>query len=222
MARINIKGDIVINEWKAAYDWLGWDACCPRDVQDILDAAEKDERIDVYINSPGGFVTAGTEIYSALRGDPRAHIHVVGAACSAASIIAMAGDSDITPPGQLMLHCASVSGVSGNHNDMKRAEEALKSTDAAIAHAYMTKSGISMDQALKLMERETWITATEAVEMGLIDRIAEEAPLDAVASGDGIRMTEEVLAMVMKEMAEDKRLNESRAQLLDDLDKYGI
>ena len=223
MAKINIKGDIVTNEYKRFYDYLSWDSTCPKEVQDIIDAAEADERIDVYINSPGGFVSAGTEIYSALRGDPRAHIHIVGMACSAASVIAMAADSDITPPGQLMVHCASVSGVSGNHHDMKRAEQALRSTDAAIANAYVVKSGQPLEEIMRLMERETWLTANECVEMGLIDRITEEAPpLEAVAASGGIRMTDEVMEMVRREMAKKKADDEARAKLLEDLDSFGV
>ena len=61
MAKINIRGDIVVNEYKRFYDWLGWDCVCPRDVQEIIDSAAHDEPLDVYINSPGGIVEAGQE-----------------------------------------------------------------------------------------------------------------------------------------------------------------
>ena len=123
MAKINIRGDIVVNEYKRFYDWLGWDCVCPRDVQEIIDSAAHDEPLDVYISSPGGIVEAGQEIYTALRGDPRVSIHITGQACSAASFIAMAGHCDITPVGLMMVHCASMGCVSGNHNDMERAAQ---------------------------------------------------------------------------------------------------
>jgi len=222
MAKINIKGDIIYNEWKKYYDHYGWDGVCPRDVQTIIDKAEHDEPLDVYINSPGGIVEAGQEIYTALRGDPRVNIHITGQACSAASFIAMAGHSDISPVGLLMVHCASVGFCGGNHNDFQKVADALTVIDKAIANAYVTKSGMELEKAIRLMERETWLTANQCVEYGLIDEItpvdAPTAPSAAAAYGE-IRLTKELIEKAENEM---KELENRKNALIEDLDDYGV
>ena len=224
MAKINIRGDIVINEYKRFYDWLGWDCVCPRDVQDIIDAAAEDEPLDVYINSPGGIVEAGQEIYTALRGDPRVNIHITGQACSAASFIAMAGHCDITPVGLMMVHCASMGCVSGNHNDMERAAQCLTATDNAIAAAYAEKSGMSVRDALKLMEKETWLTANQCIGLKLVDGITPEtAPTAQIAASiGGIRLTKEDMDKVNQAIAEEKAQKDREKALLEDLDFFGV
>lgn len=223
MAKINIRGDIVVNELKRFYDWLGWDCVCPRDVQDIIDAAAHDEPLDVYINSPGGIVEAGQEIYTSLRGDPRVNIHITGQACSAASFIAMAGHCDITPVGLMMVHCASM-GAYGNHRDMEQAAQCLSATDSAIAAAYAEKSGMSVKDALRMMEKETWLTANQCIGLKLVDRITpESAPTaEATASCGGIRLTQEDIDKVNKEIAEKDDAEKRRKALLEDIDFFGV
>lgn len=223
MAKINIRGDIVVNEYKRFYDWLGWDCVCPRDVQDIIDAAAHDEPLDVYINSPGGIIEAGQEIYTSLRGDPRVNIHITGQACSAASFIAMAGHCDITPVGLMMVHCASM-GAYGNHRDMEQAARCLSATDSAIAAAYAEKSGMSVKDALRMMEKETWLTANQCIGLKLVDRITpESAPTaEATASCGGIRLTKEDMDKVNKEIAEKDDAEKRRKALLEDIDFFGV
>ena len=227
MAKINIKGDIVVNAWGWIYDFFGLDHVTPQMVLDTIDATPDDESIDVYINSGGGHVTAGQEIYSALRDDPRVHIHVVGMACSAASIIAMAGDSDISPVGMVMVH--NVSGYAeGDCNEMEKAERELRSMNEALAMAYEAKSGMESDKLLEMMDRETWLTARQCVEYGLIDRISKpKQKAMAVNSIDyGLSVTPEMVAEAefhRKAMQEEeaKRAEKAKA-LLDDLDAYGV
>lgn len=228
MAKINIKGDIIINDFKWFYDWFELESTCPKDVQDIIDAAADDEPLDVYINSPGGIVEAGQEIYTALRGNPRVSIHITGQACSAAGFIAMAGHCDITPVGLLMVHCASIGHVSGNHNDMEQAAAMLKSTDRAIAQAYVDKSGMTLEAAIRMMEKETWLTANQCVELGLADGIMPEtAPTaQAAAAIGGIRLTPEMMeqAKAEKKAAEEKEKAEAdrRKNILSDLEDFGV
>ena len=109
-----------------------------------------------------------TELASAAVWDMK--IHVVQA-CSAASVIMCAGKSDISPAGMVMIHNVSMS-AAGDNRDMSHAAEVLKTADRAVANAYVAKSGRSMEEMLGLMARETWLTAQQAVEMGLIDEIA--------------------------------------------------
>lgn len=171
--KINVKGTIIPNDDQWIYDLFDIDATSPaRVLKDITAATEKDEPLEVYINSGGGDVFAASEIYSAIReysGDVK--IHVVGLAASAASVIACAGKSDISPTAQIMVHNVS-SVTSGDYHDMDKMSEILQKANETIANAYITKSGMTKEKALEIMDKETWLTADEAVELGLIDEIA--------------------------------------------------
>lgn len=180
--KIDVKGLIVPNDDKEVYDFLGYETASPKDVADALEKANG-KSVDVYINSDGGDLFAGAEMYAALQEYKGAvSIHVVGRACSAASIILCAGKSDITPAGMVMIHNASAV-ASGDYNDMDAASEMLKQANDSIAAAYQLKTGKSRAEILKAMDRETWMSSAEAVRFGIVDGIAmREQPQLAAAS----------------------------------------
>lgn len=183
MKRININGVIIPNDYKWFYDLFEEDSTCPKDVNKAIEEANGDD-LEVYINSPGGVISAGSEIYTALRNYKGNHKnYIVGQACSAASIIAMSGYCEMSPTALMMVHCVSTS-ASGNHNDMEHAAEVLKTADDALSNAYMAKSGMSKEEVLQMMEAETWLTAEQAKAKGLIDNIMFEQsePLRLTAS----------------------------------------
>lgn len=184
-SRINVIGVIVPNDDVWVYDWLEMDCTSPKMVNEaLLKAAGND--VDVYINSGGGDVFAGSEIYSALRAYPgKVNIHIVGVAASAASVIACAGHSDISPTAMMMIHNVS-SGARGDYHAMDKESEILQQANKAVSAAYEAKCGISEQEALKMMDRESWLTAKEAVELGLVDEIAEPKNLQLVAAQSGI------------------------------------
>lgn len=221
MADIQILGDIIPSGYEDAYAWFGIECTSPRMVSNILSSVPEGEDIDVYINSPGGFVSAGQEIYSRLRGDSRVRCHVIGQACSAASIIAMSGYCDISPVGLLMVHC-SATYAEGNHRDMEQTARALKVIDRALAEAYAGKSGMPVEDAVKLMERETWLTANQCVEYGLCDAIMPAASgvglMDAVAAAGSPRVTP---AMLAEFKAAKEKERQEIDDLVGDLDSYG-
>ena len=171
MADINIKGPIVPSDEAWIYDWFGIECANPKAVNDAIKKANG-EKLDVYINSGGGDIFAGSEIYSSLRsykGDVL--IHVVGLAASAASVVASARESEIEPTAMLMVHNVSCT-AQGDYHDMKHQAEVLQKANKTIANAYIAKTGMSEAEALALMDRETWLTAQEAVEKKLCDRMA--------------------------------------------------
>lgn len=183
-SRIDIIGAIVPNDDAWIYDWLEMDCTSPRKVNDALfNAAGND--VDVFINSGGGDVFAGSEIYSALRAYPgKVNIHIVGVAASAASVIACAGHSDISPTAMMMIHNVS-SGARGDYHAMDKESEVLQKANRAVCAAYIAKCGISEQEALKMMDRESWLTANEAVELGLVDEITDSKNLQLVAVESG-------------------------------------
>lgn len=223
MAEINVKGDIVINEYAEFYRWFGWECTCPKSVQEIIDATPENELIDVYINSPGGHVTAGQEIYSLLRQDKRTRIHIQGMACSSASIIAMAGHSDMSPVAMLMVHNVS-GGASGDFHEMEKAQRELKSMNEALAGAYAEKTGMDMQKLLQLMDKETWLTANQCVELGFVDEIDKPAQANMYVNAyeSGLKMTDEMLAKAKSEMAKASENEKIAKQLIEDLDMYGV
>ena len=205
--RINIYGVIIPNDYKWYFDWFDEDSTCPRDVNNILNEANGEE-VEVYINSPGGIIEAGSEIYTMLREyQGGIKIKVVGQACSAASIIAMAGHCEMSPTALMMVHCVSTR-ASGNHNDMEKTAEVLRTADDALSNAYMAKSGMSKEEALEMMEKETWLTAHQAKERGLVDAIMFEEPEPLKLTASNFELpTEEQMSRV-KAMIE-KQTNES-------------
>lgn len=219
MARIDIKGDIVCNEIGKFYDWFKWDCTTPRKVADVIATAAPDEPLDVYINSGGGYVDAGNEIYSTLLSHrERVTIHIESIAASAASIIAMAGRSEISPVGILMIHNVS-GGASGDYHEMEKTAEILKQYNAALCAAYCAKTGKKLDDMLKLMDRETWLTAEQAVRMGFVDKIMETETKKAVASEFGIRLTKADMERAAMEMA---AAEERKKTITKDLILFGV
>lgn len=171
--RIDIRGVMIPNDYKWYYDWFGEDSTCPKDIRGILDQVQTGDEIEVYINSPGGVIDVGSEIYTMLRSQENTKIYITGEACSAASIVAMAGYCEMSPTALMMVHCVS-SGASGNHNAMEHMAEVLRTADQALCTAYIQKTGMSQEEVLKMMEHETWMTAQQAKEKGLIDKIMFE------------------------------------------------
>lgn len=171
--RINIYGVIIPNDYKWYFDYFEEDSTCPKDITKALEDSNGEE-VEVYINSPGGIIQAGSEIYTALREyQGEVKIKVVGQACSAASIIAMAGHCEMSPTALMMVHCVS-SGARGNHSDMEKMAEILRTADDALSNAYVAKTNMSKEEVLAMMEEETWLTAEQAKEKGLIDGIMFE------------------------------------------------
>ena len=222
--KINIRGVMIPNDYKWYYDWFGEDSTCPADVQKVLDALQDGDEIEVYINSPGGVIDVGSEIYALLRSNKdHVKIYITGEACSAASIVAMAGYCEMAPTALMMVHCVS-SIAAGNHNDMEHMAEVLHTADQALCTAYTAKSGMSQQEALAMMEKETWMTAEQAKEKGLIDAVmfedAEEntllvaGPLFALPSPEQMEKVKSMLKDAESESEDAAFLLQAQINLL--------
>ena len=146
------------------------DGITPSAFRDELEAEEGD--VTVWINSPGGNVFCGAEIYNMLcdyKGKVTVKIDAIAA--SAASVIAMAGDRVlISPVGILYLH-DPMTVACGNTRDMEKAITTLNEVKESLINAYVKKSGLSRNKVAKLMSEETWLNARKAVEYGFADEI---------------------------------------------------
>jgi ATP-dependent Clp protease protease subunit len=172
MKKVSVKGVIIPNDYKWIYDYFEMESTCPNDVQKVLDEANGEE-IEVLINSGGGAVSAGSEIYTILKeykGQTTGKI--LGIAASAASVIAMGVDKLlISPTARMMIHKASISWTGGNADDLQKDINMLNSADRAIANSYMLKTGLSQEELLEMMSRETWLDPQMAIEKGFADEI---------------------------------------------------
>ena len=134
--------------------------------------------ITVWINSPGGDVWAAAQIYNMLLSyDGKVTVKIDGLAASAASVIAMAGDEVlVSPVSMLMIHNPSTMAM-GDKDDLAQAISMLDSVKDSILNAYVKKTGLSKNKLSKLMDDETWMDASKAVELHFADRVMERPDL---------------------------------------------
>ena len=168
------------------YDEIGAYGVSAKGFLAELGALPDDAAIDLRLNSPGGSVFDAVAIYNALKrhaGDIT--VWIDGIAASAASYIAMAGDTIVMPENAfLMIHDPSGL-VMGTAEDMRSTAEALDKVKGSLIQGYAAKSGKSDDEIAALMAAETWLDAKDALDIGFIDRIAE--PVKLAASFDVAR-----------------------------------
>lgn len=168
------------------YDEIGAYGVTAKGFLAELVALPEDAAIDLRLNSPGGSVFDAVAIYNALKRHPgEITVWIDGIAASAASYIAMAGDTIVMPENAfLMIHDPSGL-VMGTAEDMRATAEALDKVKGSLIQGYAAKSGKPNDEIAALMAAETWLDATDALGLGFIDRIAE--PVKLAASFDMAR-----------------------------------
>ncbi len=156
-----------------------------RDVQRALAESDAD-RIKVIINSPGGDTFEGIQIFNALRSDSRnVEVVVRGLAASAASIVAMAGDTVSMEPGSMMMiHNPWTSVFGGEADDFEKTANMLRKIQGSMVEVYQTKVGdkTSAEDIQAAMDAETWMTSSDAIEMGFADAAASTGSAPVVAS----------------------------------------
>ena len=149
--------------------WYG-DEVTPQLFKDELNAGSGN--ITVWINSPGGDVFAAAQIYNMLR-DYKGSVTVKidGIAASAASVIAMAGNTVcVSPVAMMMIHNPATMAM-GEAKDMQKAIAMLNEVKESILNAYESKTGLTRARLSHMMDDETWFNAKKAVELGFADKI---------------------------------------------------
>jgi ATP-dependent protease ClpP protease subunit len=139
-----------------------------------MDASIKE--VDLRINSPGGDVFEGYAIANRIKQhSAKFTIYIDGLAASIASIIAIAGDEVVIGEGaQMMIHSAWTVAM-GNARDLEKVIDRLGEIDEQLISLYVKKTGKSRAEIRDMVEKETWLNADEAVEMGFADRKFEES-----------------------------------------------
>ncbi len=159
----------------------GWWGVAPSDVTSYL-SKHKDEDVDIAICSPGGYVDAGLEIYQAFKDHGKVHAHIIGMTASAATIIAMGAKTiDIVSSSLMLIHNASMvidywtsvnkEKIDDILKEIQKTRDDLKTIDDVITDIYVERSGQSADIIKQKMNEGKWLTANDALELGLVDSI---------------------------------------------------
>ena len=166
---LDIDGEIVAEEgW-----FLPEGACVARNFRKALKGVKN---VTVHINSPGGDVMAGAEIYSALRehslnGEGRVKVIVTGLAASAASVVAMAGAEIVMHPVAYMMIHNPWTFAMGDAKELRKTAKVLDVISEGLISAYEQRTGKDREELKRMLENETWMSAGTAVEEGFADGI---------------------------------------------------
>ena len=164
---LDIDGEIVAED-----GWFMPDGVCV--AKDFRKALDGMRNVTVHINSPGGDVMAGAEIYSALRehslnGEGRITVIVTALAASAASIIAMAGDEILMHPVAYMMIHNPWTIAMGDAKKLRKTAKTLDEISEGLIAAYQQRTGKDRDELKKLLDAETWMSAATCVDEGFAD-----------------------------------------------------
>ena len=175
---LDIEGPIAQEAW--------WgDECSSRE---FVKALKGVRNVTVHINSPGGDVMAGAEIYSALRehslnGRGKVTVIITALAASAASVVAMAGDEILISPVAYMMIHNPWSIAMGDAKEMRKTAKTLDEISEGLITAYQTRTGKGRDELKRMLENETWMSSQRCVDEGFADGIyGEEIRASALAS----------------------------------------
>lgn len=143
-------------------------------------ASAQGDSVRVEINSPGGDVFAGLAIYNGLRNSgKKVNVRVLGLAASAASLVAMAGDTIEMPENSFMMVHNPWGFAMGGASDMRDTADMLDKLGVSLASTYAKRTGKSAEEITALLDAETWMSAAEAVDAGFATAVISEVPVKA-------------------------------------------
>ena len=130
--------------------------------------------IEIELDSPGGSVTDGLAIYNAIRNyDGKVTIHIDTLAASIATVVACAADRvKINSNGKFMVHRAWTVAM-GNCKEFRSMADLMELMDGDIADVYAYRTGKDKDELLAMMDKETWLSAEDAAEIGFVDEVVQ-------------------------------------------------
>ncbi len=157
----------------------------------FLESENPSKPISMYINSPGGVVTSGLQIYDTMRYiRPRVSTVVMGQAASMGSFLLAAGEPGMRvalPNARVMVHQPS-GGARGMASDIEIQAREILRIRKRMNDLYVQFTGRSLEEIEKAMDRDTFLEAEEAKEFGLVDEVFETRPesdADNEAEGSG-------------------------------------
>lgn len=152
----------------------------------LLAAEDPDKDIFLYINSPGGSITAGMAIYDTMQFiQPDVATVAMGMAASMGQFLLSSGAKGkryATPHARVMMHQPS-GGIGGTATDVRINAQLIMHMKRVLSELTAAQTGKTLEQINTDNDRDNWFTATEALEYGFIDHVVEHA--DSVAGGGG-------------------------------------
>jgi ATP-dependent Clp protease protease subunit len=145
----------------------------------FLEAENPKKEIHMYINSPGGIVTAGMAIYDTMQYiRPKIHTYCIGQAASMGSLLLCAGEKGsrwALPNARVMVHQPSAS-FYGQAADIARHAQEIVKLKKRLNEIYARHTGQTVEAIEKMLDRDTYMTGEEAKAFGLIDQVMERRP----------------------------------------------
>lgn len=168
-AELFIYGDIT------SYKWYEDDVCAYDMAKELESLGGKN--LKVRINSYGGEVAQGLAIYNLLKTyEGEVTTLCDGFACSAASVIFMAGRNRIMPKSSLLMIHNAWTYAAGDANELRKIAEQIEKITQPSIEVYKSVSNLNEERIKQMMDDETWITADEALSYGFATEIVEDSP----------------------------------------------
>lgn len=178
------------------YDEIGYFGVTAKQFIGDLKALDVDT-LKLSINSPGGAVFDALAMYNALRQHPaNVEVTIMGVAASAASVIAMAGDTVVMPENAFMMIHNPLNMAYGNADDLREMADVLDKIGASLVGIYAARTGKPEDEIKAMLDAETWLNAEDAVLHGFADEL--QPALKVAASFDLDRLPETVRAAIVQ------------------------
>lgn len=193
---IELFGEIVSDDWVWLYEFFGIPCCYPKQVRDAIKSLPAGDELVLEINSPGGDVWAGFEIYGLLqacRSDTVAHI--IAMAASAATTVMCGCDRVLASPvAQIMIHQPQAYVEDYLNNDgAEHLKNYLDSVKASILNGYVIKSAgkATRKKFEELVDDSTWMPAQDAMKLGLVDGFldVDDDAAAAIAAPSNVRVS---------------------------------
>ena len=198
---IQIYGDIT------SWDWYESDVSSYT-LSKQIEGLECD-RINVYINSYGGEVAEGLAIYNQLKRH-KAKVKTIcdGFACSAASVVFMAGDERVMSTASLLMIHNAWTWASGNANDLRKQADDLDKITQASINAYLQEVNVTEEELKQMLDDETWITPQEALDMEFITTIVNEKDSDKASQS----VKKSLMQIILNAKKNDEEINEKEKE----------
>lgn len=183
-------------------DEIGFFGLQAKDFREGLNSISAKE-LNVEINSPGGDVFAGTAMFNMLRAWAKdgktVTTKVTGVAASIASVIFLAGDKRIAPRNTWLMTHNPWTVAMGNADDLREQADTLEKIGGGMVKTYMDRTGLSEGDVKALLEKDTWISAEEALAKGFVTEISDEIKATAKFDMARAQLPENVQAVFKAE-----------------------
>ncbi len=192
------------------YGVIGEGDLTAQGVQDKLTSMGNVKEIDVHINSGGGSVIEGNAIHTILKNHKaKVNVYIDSLAASIASVIACAGDSvTIASNGLYMIHNAMIA-MQGNQKELEDMASTLNKITSTIRQAYMSRDvKITEDELVSMMDKESWLTASEALELGFVDNVTKAKEVSASITKKQLKAFNNAPELLAEEDEQEEQVEE--------------